>query len=99
MDPLDKLDVLVDENKILTDVNIAAPVKLLWTRLRDKETYLIQQKKLNTFFISNYLTNDVKADTVNYINFTWGELRKYNLPMEVVEIFKRRLTKIQLLLQ
>jgi hypothetical protein len=99
MDPLDKLDVLVDENKILTDVNIAAPVKLLWTRLRDKESYLIQQKKLNTIFISDYLTNDVKADTVNYINFTWGELRKYNLPMEVVEIFKNRLTKIQLLLQ
>ena len=99
MDLLDKVDVLIDENKILTDVNIAAPVKLLWTRLRDKETYLIQQKKLNTFFISNYLTNDVKADTVNYINFTWGELRKYNLPMEIIEIFKNRLTKIQLLLQ
>jgi asparagine synthase (glutamine-hydrolysing) len=39
-------DLNIDENKILTDVNIAAPVKLLWTRLRDKESYLIQQKKL-----------------------------------------------------
>jgi hypothetical protein len=98
MDPLDKLDVLVDENKILTDVNIAAPVKLLWTKLRDKETYLIQQKKLNTFFINDYQTKDNNADVVNYINFTWGELRKYNLPNEIVEIFKKRLNKIKQLL-
>jgi hypothetical protein len=98
MNPLDKVDVLVDENKILTDVNIAAPVKLLWTRLRDKENYLIQQKKLNTFFINDYQTKDNNADVVNYINFTWGELRKYNLPIEIIEIFKKRLTKIQQLI-
>ena len=98
MNPLDKVDVLVDENKIFTDINIAAPVKLLWTRLRDKENYLIQQKKLNTFFINDYQTRDNNADVVNYINFTWGELRKYNLPIEIIEIFKKRLTKIQQLI-
>jgi len=82
------------EKILLTNVDIAAPVKLLWLRLLEKEKYLIEQNKLNTFVINNTQTQDLKFDVINYINYTWEQIRYYNVSNEVTELFKSKLTDI-----
>ena len=82
------------EKILLTNVEIDAPVKLLWLRLEEREKYLIEQNKLNTYVINNTQTQDLKFDVTNFINYTWEQLRYYKVPADVIEMFKTKLTNI-----
>jgi hypothetical protein len=82
------------EKILLTNVDIAAPVKLLWLRLEEREKYLTEQNKLNTFVINNTQTQDLKFDVINFINYTWEQLRYYKVPADVIEMFKTKLTNV-----
>lgn len=82
------------EKILLTNVEIDAPVKLLWLRLEEREKYLIEQNKLNTYVINNTQTQDLKFDVTNFINYTWEQLRYYKVPADVIEMFKTKLTNV-----
>ena len=82
------------EQILLTNVEIDAPVKLLWLRLEEREKYLIEQNKLNTFVINNTQTQDLKFDVTNFINYTSDQLRYYKVPVDVIEMFKTKLTNV-----
>ena len=82
------------EKILLTNVEIDAPVKLLWLRLEEREQYLIEQNKLNTYVINNTQTQDLKFDVTNFINYTWEQLRYYKVPADVIEMFKTKLTNV-----
>ena len=82
------------EKILLTNVEIDAPVKLLWLRLEEREKYLIEQNKLNTYVINNTQTQDLKFDVTNLINYTWEQLRYNKVPADVLEMFKTKLTNV-----
>ena len=82
------------EKILLTNVEIDAPVKLLWLRLEEREKYLIEQNKLNTFVINNTQTQDLKFDVTNFINYTWEQLRYYKVPVDVIRMFQTKLTNV-----
>lgn len=82
------------EQILLTNVEIDAPVKLLWLRLEEREKYLIEQNKLNTFVINNTQTQDLKFDVTNFINYTWEQLRYYKVPVDVIRMFQTKLTNV-----
>jgi hypothetical protein len=82
------------EKILLTNVEIDAPVKLLWLRLEEREKYLIEQNKLNTFVINNTQTQDLKFDVTNFINYTWEQLRYYKVPIDVIKMFQTKLTYV-----
>ena len=82
------------EKILLTNVEIDAPVKLLWLRLEEREKYLIEQNKLNTYVINNTQTQDLKFDVTNFINYTWEQLRYYKVPVDVIRMFQTKLTNV-----
>ena len=82
------------EKILLTNVEIDAPVKLLWLRLEEREKYLTEQNKLNTFVINNTQTQDLKYDVINFINYTWEQLRYYKVPADVIKMFQTKLTNV-----
>jgi hypothetical protein len=84
---------------ILNDDRLPGPVKQIWGTLRTKELYLIQQNKLNTVYINDYQQRDTNNELSNYINYTWQNLQMYNLPNNILMIFKNKLLNLSKLIK
>jgi hypothetical protein len=55
---------------------------------------IIQQKKLNTIYINDYLQRDNNYEIMNFIKYTWEDIQIYNLSNEILNIFKLKLTEL-----
>ena len=83
-----------NDELILNDDKVPAPVKLMWTKLKDREAYLKEQNKLNTVYINDFQQRDNNYETVNYINYVWQEIMIYGLSNEIINAFKMKLQNI-----
>ncbi len=81
------------DNIILID-SVPAPVKTMWTTLKDRIAYVRQQNKLNNVYINNYQNRDDNYETINYVNYVWQELMIYNLSNEIMTGFKIKLQNL-----
>jgi hypothetical protein len=84
---------------IMNDDTIPGPVKQMWSSLRTKELYLIQQNKLNTVYINDYQQRDLNNELVNYINYTWQTLQIYKLPLKIIMMFRYKLSSLSKLIK
>lgn len=92
---------LDDKNdyKILMNENIPGPVKNTWRKLKEKIKFIQQQNKLNTIYINDYLQRDNNYETMNFIKYTWEDIKVYNLSNEILNIFKLKLIELSNLIQ
>jgi hypothetical protein len=99
--PLDanQLDETNMDITIMNDDTIPGPVKQIWSSLRTKELYLIQQNKSNTVYINDYQQRDLNNELTNYINYTWQTLLMYKLPSKIIMIFKYKLSNLSKLIK
>ena len=81
-------------SKIMNDDKIPGPVKKTWATIKEKEYNVLQQNKLDTIFINDYQQRDFNYEIINFINYTWQDIQVYNLPKDVLDIFKYKLTNL-----
>ena len=98
--PLDsnQLDTTNDDYRIMNDDSLPGPVKQIWSSIKDKQLFLIKQKQLNTVFINDYQQRDSNIEIINYINMTWQSILMYNLPSNVLILFKNKLLELNSIL-
>jgi len=85
---------LLDDKQILINNDLPGPVRNTWTTIKDKELLLIQEKKIRNIYTSEYQFRDTKLNIVNFINYTWQDLKNYNLPDNILFLFKKRLERL-----
>jgi len=81
-------------NRILNDDTLPGPVKKAWSTIKEKEYNLLQQNKLDTIYINDYQQRDFNYETINFINYVWQDIQVYNLPKDVLDIFKNKLINL-----
>jgi len=81
-------------DRILNDDTLPGPVKKAWSTIKAKEYNLLQQNKLDTVYINDYQQRDFNYETINFINYTWQDIQVYNLPKDVLDIFKNKLINL-----
>ena len=85
---------LDEDRQILINNDIPGPVRNTWIRIKDKKIQIIQQKNENNIYTREYQLRDTKLEIINYINYTWQDLYNYNLPENILELFKKRLLQL-----
>jgi hypothetical protein len=98
--PLDsnQLDTTNDDYRIMNDDSLPGPVKQIWSSIKDKQLFLIKQKQLNTVYINDFQQRDSNIEIINYINMTWQSILIYNLPPNVLILFKNKLLELNSIL-
>jgi len=91
---VNQLDTNEIDFRIMHDDSLPGPVKQMYSTIRDKELYLIKQQKLNTVYINDYQQRDSNIELTNYVNFTWQNILMYNLPSDILLIFKNKLLNL-----
>jgi hypothetical protein len=94
-----QLDTTNMDYLIMNDDNLPGPVKQIWSTIRTKESYILQQNKLNTLFINDYEQRDSNNELTNYINYTWQTLLIYKLPTNILMMFKYKLLNLSKLIR
>jgi len=89
---------LEEDKKILINNDLPGPVRQTWMTLKDKEIYILNIKKNKNIYTYEYQLRDTKLEIVNFINYTWQDLHNYNLPQNILDIFKYRLLRISQLI-
>ncbi len=85
----------LEENKqILINNDLPGPVRNIWMRIKDKEIQIKQQKKDLNIYIQEYQLRDTKLEIINFVNYTWQDLHNYNLPKNILELYKKRLLRL-----
>jgi hypothetical protein len=84
----------LEDMKILINNDLPGPVRNTWTEIKDKELLLIHDKKQNNIYTLHYQLRDTKIEMVNFINYTWQDLKNYNLPSDILALFKKRLERL-----
>jgi len=85
---------LNDDKKILINNDLPGPVRQTWITIKDKEIYILNQMKNNNIYIKEYQLRDTKLEIRNFVNYTWQDLQNYNLPNDILMIFKTKLIKL-----
>ena len=85
-----------DDVKILNNDSIPGPVKNTWSKIKDKELYIIQQNNNRSVYVNDYQLKDAKIEVKNFINYTWEDLQNYGLSSDILELFKKRLERLYL---
>ena len=85
--------------QILMDEDIPGPVKNTWKKIKEKIKLIQQQNKLNTVYINDYLQRDNNYETMNFIKYTWDDMKVYNLSNEILNIIKLKLIELSNLIQ
>jgi hypothetical protein len=85
---------LAEDKQILINNDLPGPVRNTWMRIKDKELQIIQQKKDLNIYIKEYQLRDTKLEMINFVNYTWQDLHNYKLPMNIIELFKKRLLRL-----
>jgi hypothetical protein len=80
-----------DDKKILINNDLPGPVRETWMTIKDREIYIINAKKDTNIYTYQYQLRDTKLEVINFINYTWQDLQNYNLPSDILIIFKNRL--------
>ena len=80
--------------RIMNDDSLPGPVKQMYSTIRNRELYLMQQQKLNTIYINDYQQRDSNIELTNYINITWQNLLEYKLPNDILLIFRNKLLNL-----
>jgi hypothetical protein len=89
---------LEEDKKILINNDLPGPVRQTWMTLKDKEIYILNIKKNKNIYTYEYQLRDTKLEIVNFINYTWQDLHNYNLPQNILNIFKNRLLRLSQLI-
>ena len=92
--PKGELDNLEDDQKILINNDLPGPVRQTWMSIKDKEIYISNIRKETNIYIQQYQLRDAKLEIINFINYTWQDLKNYNIPSDILLIFKDRLLKL-----
>jgi len=83
-----------DDIKILINNDLPGPVRDTWMTIKDREIYIINAKKNTNIYTYQYQLRDTKLEIINFINYTWQDLQNYNLPSDILIIFKNRLLQL-----
>lgn len=89
---------LEEDKKILINNDLPGPVRQTWMTLKDKEIYILNIKKNKNIYTYEYQLRDTKLEIINFINYTWQDLHNYNLPQNILDIFKNRLLRLSQLI-
>lgn len=85
---------LEDDKKILINNDLPGPVRQSWMTIKDKEMYIINQKKDTNIYTHQYQLRDTKLEIINFVNYTWQDLHNYKIPRDLLLIFKNRLLRL-----
>ena len=85
---------LEEERQILINNDLPGPVRNTWIRIKDKELQIKRELQNNNIYIQQYQLRDIKVEIINFINYTWQDLRSYNLNYNIIELFKKRLLRL-----
>ena len=85
---------LEEDKQVLINNDLPGPVRNTWTTIKDKELLLIQEKKVHNIYTSEYQFRDFRLNIINFINYTWQDLKNYNLPSDILGLFKKRLERL-----
>ena len=85
---------LLEDKQVLINNDLPGPVRNTWSTIKDKELLIIQEKKQHNVYILQYQLRDRKIETINFINYTWQDLQNYNLPDNILNLFKKRLLRL-----
>jgi len=83
-----------DDKKILINNDLAGSVRQTWMTIKDKEIYIVNLKKDTNIYTQQYQLRDTKLQIINFVNYTWQDLQNYNIPDDILMIFKNRLLKL-----
>jgi hypothetical protein len=86
-----QMDTTENDYKIMNDDSLPGPVKQIWSSIKDKKIYFIQQQKLINIYTTDFQQRDTNIEILNYINYTWQDLLIYNLPINILLLFKNKL--------
>ena len=84
---------LVEDKQILINNDLPGPVRNTWMRIKDKEIQFTKSKKENNIYTTEYQLRDTKIEMINFINYTWQDIQNYNLPENIIGLFKKRLLR------
>jgi hypothetical protein len=90
----DELTNIEDDKKILINNDLPGPVRQTWMSIKDKEIYILNLRKETNIYTQQYQLRDTKLEIINFINYTWQDLKNYNIPSNILLIFKNRLLKL-----
>jgi hypothetical protein len=85
---------LEEDRQILINNDLPGPVRNTWFRIKDKEFQITTARKENNSYTLEYQLRDTKLEMINFINYTWQDIRNYNLPIKIVGLFKKRLLRL-----
>ena len=83
-----------DDKKILINNDLPGQVRQTWMTIKDKEIYIVNLKKDTNIYTQQYQLRDTKLQIINFVNYTWQDLQNYNIPNDILMIFKNRLLKL-----
>ena len=85
---------LEEEKKILINNDLPGPVRNTWLRIKDKELQIKRDTSDKNIYIQEYQLRDTKLEMINFINYTWQDLRNYNIDLCILALFKKRLLRL-----
>ena len=86
-----------DDKKILINNDLPGPVRQTWMTIKDREIYIMNAKKDTNIYTYQYQLRDTKLEIINFVNYTWQDLQNYNIPSDILLIFKNRLLRLSTL--
>ena len=85
-----------EDKKILINNDLPGPVRETWIAIKDKELYIANQKKNTNIYVQQYQLRDTKLEIINFINYTWQDLQNYNIPNDILLMFKNKLIELSM---
>ena len=87
-------DDLIDDKQILINNDLPGAVRNTWILIKDKELKIQQERKIQNIYTLEYQLRDTKLEIINFINYTWQDLKNYKLPINIIALFKNRLERL-----
>jgi hypothetical protein len=95
-EPDNKTNYTEEDKKILINNDLPGPVRETWIVIKDKELYIANQKKNTNIYVQQYQLRDTKLEIINFINYTWQDLQNYNIPNDILLMFKNKLIELSM---
>jgi hypothetical protein len=89
---------LEDDKRILINNDLPGPVRQTWMTIKDKEIYITNLRKDTNIYTQQYQLRDTKLEIINFVNYTWQDLKNYIIPNDILLIFKNRLLRLSKLI-
>ena len=85
---------LIDDQHVLINNDLPGAVRNTWILIKDKELKIQQERKIQNIYTIEYQSRDTKLEIINFINYTWQDLKNYKLPVNILALFKKRLERL-----